>query len=76
MEAYKQIINIKNQTLNLTLPDKFKNSKVEVIVLSAEKQTTKKKRKPSEFRGCISKETAKSMLKHVEESKKEWNRNI
>ena len=38
MEAYRQIVEIKNHTLNLLLPDKFKNGKVEVIVLPVEKQ--------------------------------------
>jgi hypothetical protein len=33
MEAYRQIVDIKNHTLNLLLPDNFNNGKVEVIVL-------------------------------------------
>jgi hypothetical protein len=76
MEAYRQIVDIKNHTLNLLLPDKFKNGKVEVIVLPVDEQARTKKRKPSDFRGCISKDTANAMLNSVEESRKEWERNI
>ena len=76
MEAYRQIVDIKNHTLNLLLPDKFKNGKVEVIVLPVDEQARTKKRKPSDFRGCISKDTAAAMLNSVEESREEWERNI
>jgi hypothetical protein len=76
MEAYRQIVSIKNKTLKLLLPEKFKNRKVEVIVLPVEEKAGTKKRKPSDFRGCISKDTAAAMLNSVEESRKEWERNI
>ena len=76
MEAHRQIVDIKNRTLNLLLPDKFKNGKVEVIVFPVEERKKAKKRKPSDFRGCISKDTATAMLKYVEESRKEWERDI
>lgn len=76
MEAHRQIVDIKNRTLNLLLPDKFKNGKVEVIVLPVEEQAKEKKRKPSDFRGCISKDTASAMLNSIEKSRKEWERDI
>jgi hypothetical protein len=76
MEAYRQIVEIKNHTLKLLLPKKFKNGKVEVIVLPVEEKAGIKKRKPSDFRGCISKDTAKAMLNSIEESRKEWERSI
>ena len=76
MEAYRQIVDIKNHTLNILLPDKFKNGKVEVIVLPVEEQVKAKIRKPSDFRGCISKDTATAMLNSIEESRKEWERDI
>jgi hypothetical protein len=65
MEAYRQIVDIKNHTLNILLPEKFKNGKVEVIVLPVEEQPKEKKRKPSDYRGCISKDAAKVMLKSI-----------
>ena len=36
----------------------------------------KPKKKPSDFRGAISKETADEMNKYVEKARKEWERNI
>jgi hypothetical protein len=76
MEAYRQIVNIKNITLKILLPEKFRNRKVEVIVLPVEDHAGIKKSKPSDFRGCISKDTAKAMLSSIEESRNEWERNI
>jgi hypothetical protein len=35
-----------------------------------------RKRKPSDFRGCISKETALEMLTDIEQSRNEWERNF
>ena len=46
------------------------------IAVPVEKQVKTKKRKPSDFRGCISKNTASAMLNSVEQSRKEWNRDI
>lgn len=74
MEAYRQIVDLKSRTLNLLLPANFKIGKVEVIVFPIEEPVTTRKRKPSDYAGCISKETAEAMLRHVEESRKEWER--
>lgn len=68
MDAYREIIDIKNNTLHIQLPEKFKNGKVEVIVLPIEEEKMTKKRNPSDFRGCISKDNANSILKSIEES--------
>ncbi len=76
MEVYRQIVDVKNHTLNLLLPDKFKNGKFEVVVSPIRKRKKNKNRKPSDFMGCISKEAATLMLKQVEESRKEWERDI
>jgi hypothetical protein len=65
-----QALEVKNKIMNTLY------GKVEVIVLPVDEQTTTKIRKPSEFRGCISKDTAVAMLKQVEESRKEWERDI
>ena len=32
--------------------------------------------KPSDYAGCISKETAKELLQHIEQSRDEWERDI
>ena len=44
---------------------------MEVIVLPVEEQVKTKKRKPSDFRGCISKDTASAMLNSIEQSREE-----
>lgn len=44
MEAFRKIVRIKDHTLNLHLPDKFKDRKVEVIVLPADKKEIGKNR--------------------------------
>jgi hypothetical protein len=75
MEAYRQIVDIKNHMLNLLLPDNFKTGKVEVIVFPIEDTEQKRKQKPSDFAGCISKETAEAMLKNIEKDRNEWERN-
>jgi hypothetical protein len=41
MEAFRKIVRIKNHTLNLHLPEKFKDRKVEVIVLPADEKERK-----------------------------------
>ncbi len=38
--------------------------------------TEKVKMNPSDFRGTITKETAAEMNKYVEQSRKEWSKNI
>jgi hypothetical protein len=74
MEAYRQIIDLKKRTINLLLPANFKLGKVEVIVFPIEEPTSKIRHKPSDFAGCISKETAEAILKNIEESRNEWER--
>ncbi len=76
MEAYREIIDLKDNSLQINLPAKFKNGKVEVIVLPLEEENIIQKRKPSDFRGCISKDSANFMLKSIEESRKEWEKSI
>ena len=41
MEAYRKIVRIKKHTLNIRLPEKFKDRKVEVIVLPADEKEKK-----------------------------------
>jgi hypothetical protein len=76
MEAHRQIVDIKNRTLNILLPENFTNGKVEVIILPIEEQAKVKKPNPSDFRGCISKDIAKAMLNNIEDSRKEWERDF
>jgi len=75
MEVYREIINIENNTLNLQLPKNFKNGKFEVIVLPVDSAKETKK-KPSDYLGCLPKEDASKMLRRINKSRKEWERDI
>ena len=76
MEAYKKVVDLKNNTLELQLPDSFKNKKVEVFVVAVEGTKNTQEQKPSDFKGSISKETASELLNYVEESRNQWERDF
>jgi hypothetical protein len=64
------------------IPNFYVGKKIEVLVYTVDEITTdsnvsnSQKRKPSDFVGCISKETAKKMLNDIDQSRDEWNRTI
>lgn len=75
MQALRQIVEIKNNSLNIVLPSDFKADKVEVIVLPIEEPKVQPKLKNSErFSGAISKETAEKLHKHLNKVRSEWDR--
>ena len=77
MQAFRQILNVKDNSLRVVLPTNFKADKVEIIVLPIEEQNKPHKLKNSErFSGVISKETAEKLHKHLNEVHSEWERNI
>jgi hypothetical protein len=76
MNAYRKIVEVKNHTLNLLLPDNFNNGKVEVIVFPVNNEVKKNIQKPSDFGGLLDKDIAISMLNEIEESRTEWERDI
>jgi hypothetical protein len=45
------------------------------LMLDIKKDNTKKL-KPSDFRGCISSQTADNLNAHIQQSRTEWNNNI
>ena len=53
-----------------SITEKYKDLKI------LEKKDLLKKRKPSDFVGCISKETAEKMVLDIENSRNEWERNF
>jgi len=76
MHELRQIVNVKDNLLQVILPVDFKADKVEVIVLPVEKQNKPRKLKNSErFSGSISIETAKKLHNHLNEVHNEWERN-
>jgi len=77
MQALRQIVNIKNNSLHVVLPVDFKADKVEIIILPIEAQNKPSKLKNSDrFSGAISEETAKKLHKHLNEVRNEWERDI
>jgi molecular chaperone DnaK (HSP70) len=77
MQAFRQIVNVKDQLLHVVLPIDFKADKVEIIVLPIEKRNKPHQLKNSErFSGAISKETAEKFHKHLNEVRNEWERDI
>lgn len=73
MQALRQIVDVKNHSLNIVLPNDFSADKVEVIVLYIDEPKTKPKLKNSErFAGAISKETSERLHKHLNEVRNEW----
>lgn len=79
MEVIRQIVKVKNHHIELELPEEYTSKEAEVIVLSVDEtngEPEKKKFDPELFRGAISKDTAEEMLKYVEQSRNEWERDI
>jgi hypothetical protein len=77
MQAIRQIVNVKNHTLSIVLPDDFTAERVEVIVLPVDEPKLPPKQKNSErFDGAISKETAEKLHKHLNEVRSEWEQDI
>ena len=77
MQALRQIVDVKNHSLNILLPNDFKADKVEVIVLSVEEQPLKKGN-VSSLRGKLNltNEQYNDFQQYVNDSRNEWDRNI
>ena len=77
MQALRQIVSIKDNSIHVALPVDFKADKVEIIILPIEEHNRPDKLKNSErFFGAISKETAEKLHKHLNQARGEWERDI
>ena len=77
MQVLRQIVDVKDHSLSIILPNDFTADRVEVIVLPVDEPKILPKRKNSErFAGAISKETAEKLHKHLNEVRNEWERDI
>lgn len=71
-----------NTNINIIIPPNYVGKEIEVLLYSVEELNENKnvletkRRKPSDYAGAISKETAEELLKHVDQSRKEWERDI
>ena len=77
MQALRQIIEVKNHSLNILLPERFTTNKVEVIVLSVEEPTVQKN-SIAKLRGKLnlSDKQHEDFQQYVKDSRNEWNRTI
>jgi hypothetical protein len=70
-----------NTQVSLTIPEEYIGKKVEVLLYTLEEAEEKKvaptsKNKPSDYAGSLSPKAADEFLKHVEQSRNEWERDI
>lgn len=78
----RTVITPDNSSIHLLIPKNYIGRKVEVLLYAVDELKEEqpvmvaKKRKPSDYVGCISKETAEAMLKDIEQSRNEWERNF
>ncbi len=72
MQAVRQIVDVKDNILEILLPDDFKAEKVEVIILRLETQTSKKE--VANFRGSLNLTDAQyaDFQENVTKSREEW----
>ena len=77
MQAFRDVVTVKDNLIRVMLPTSFKTEKVEVIVLPIEECKEPHELRNSErFSGVISKETAGKIHKHINEIRNEWERDI
>lgn len=70
-----------NIDISVLLPDAYIGKQVHVLFYTDDEVkntpvSVSPRKKPSDFAGTLSKETANELLKHIEQSRNEWERNI
>jgi hypothetical protein len=69
-----------NNTTAVVIPisdwEKITRTHQDINLMLDIKKDNPKKLKPSDFRGCISSQTADNLNAHIEQSRTEWNNNI
>jgi len=81
MEAIRRIVTVKNNTLNVTLPDAFNDMRVELIILPADEKTVSTVEEPGpdykslygSFQSGLSIEEIDAQLKLL---RSEWDKDI
>ncbi len=70
----RKFITPENANIHLSIPQDYVGKRLEVLLYAVDEINDSvpvmhaQKRKPSEFAGCISKESAMAMLQHLESS--------
>lgn len=69
-----------NNTTAVVIPisdwEKITQAHQDINLLLQTKKEAPKNMKPSDYRGCISSETADKLNAHIEQSRYEWNNDI
>ena len=76
MEAIRQIMDVKNNSLNINLPKDFKANKVEVIVLPIEEKSNIKGIASLRGKLNLSQDQYRDFQEDVKNSRKGWEKNI
>lgn len=76
MQAVRQIVDVKNQVLKINLPEDFKASKVEVIVLPLDEKA--KAKGVARLRGKLnlSQQQYEDFQEDIKNSRQGWEKNI
>ncbi len=72
------VIVPENQDISIHIPKEFVGKEIGVLLyeISASNASDRKKSKPSDFAGTLSKENAMNMLNEVAKSREEWGRDF
>jgi hypothetical protein len=75
------VLTPNNTNLNITIPVDYVGKKVHLIFYTDDEinttmPTITSQKKPSDFVGIISKQTAKSILEDISKSREQWDRII
>ena len=67
-----------NKSIVLVVPEEYVGKKIEVLMFDTEEvnqpsELTVNALKPSQLRGFLSKDRAKAMQQHIEQSRGEWD---
>ena len=69
-----------NNTMAVVIPisdwEKITQAHQDINLMFQPKIKASKRMKPSDYRGCISLETADKLIAHIEQSRNEWDNNI
>ncbi len=77
----KTQVTPQNADLHIALPPNYIGRKLEVILYAVDEPVGlanpgPQKKRPSDYAGSLSKQEAEKMLKHIEQSRNEWERDI
>ena len=76
----RTIVTPENQHVSIHVPKEYVGRQIEILMyatneVQAELPAAAKMQKPSDFAGTLSKVDARKLLKDVEQSRNEWERN-